>query len=370
MVTKNRIFYIIHQLHKRYSLPFSIVKLSSLMFSNKLTGLSSSRSYLKKIFPDNGGSSYGNNLLKIQYDLQIVVAAYNCEQTIKTCLCSILNQKTKYRVITKVIDDGSIDNTGEIIDHIAEKANGRLNIIHQTNKGLSGARNTGIKVINGKFLMFVDADDTLADGAIESLLDNAYKYNGDIVEGGYNILVNNDVRSTFKHSFSKKVNPFNTLYGYPWGKLYRSYLFKNVVFPKEYWFEDTVAMYRIWPNAKHVVTVKNVVYNYYKNTHGITATYRGKAKSLDTLWVTQKLLNECNNINMQTYNFTLSQIVMNTQRLSYLSDKVNKANFVISRYWVEHYFSGYETNDKKYLMIEYILKSGTYKDFLNYVYEE
>lgn len=370
MVTKNRISYIIHQLHKRYSLPFSIVKLSSLMFSNKLTGLSSSRSYLKKIFPDNGGSSYGKNLLKIQYDLQIVVAAYNCEQTIKECLCSILNQKTKYRVITKVIDDGSTDNTVKIIDHIAEKANGRLNIIHQTNKGLSGARNTGIKVINGKYLMFVDADDTLADGAIESLLDNAYKYNGDIVEGGYNILVNNDVRSTFKHSFSKKVNPFNTLYGYPWGKLYRSYLFKNVVFPKEYWFEDTVAMYRIWPNAKHVVTVKNVVYNYYKNSHGITATSQGKAKSLDTLWVTQKLLNECNNINMQTYNFTLSQIVMNTQRLSYLSDKVNKANFVISRYWVEHYFSGYETNDKKYLMIECILKSGTYKDFLNYVYEE
>lgn len=371
MISKNRVFHIIHSLHKHHLMPFIAVKASSLMFNNNLMDLSSSRNYLEKIYPDNGGSSHGNNSIDIQYDLQIVIAAYNCERTIADCLYSILSQKTNYCFVINVVDDGSTDNTGTIIDHIAEKANACLNVTHQSNKGLSGARNSGLKKINGRYLMFVDADDTLPEGAIESLLNQAYKYDGDIVEGGYNVFTDGGkVTSTFRHSFSNQVDPFNSLYGYPWGKLYKADLFKNIIFPEGYWFEDTVAMYRIWPNAKRVVTIENSIYNYRNNPYGITAASNRSPKVLDTLWITQKLLNECGMINEQIYDFTLSQIIMNTQRLIHLSDAANKANFVVSRYLINHYFPEYKTNSKGHLNVQHALKSGDYKEFLNCVYEK
>ncbi len=340
------------------------------MFNNKLMDLPSSYNYLESVSRDNGGSSYGNNILDIQYDLQIIIAAYNCEHTIKQCLHSIVSQKTNYHYIIKVVDDGSTDNTGVIIDRIAKTA-ANLKVIHQKNMGLSGARNTGLNRIQGKYVLFVDSDDTLPEDAVENLLDYAYRYDGDIVERGYNVFNNDgEVVATLKHSVDSLIDPFTSLYGYPWGKVYKSHLFKNVVFPEKYWFEDTVAMYRIWPNAKKVFTIDNITYNYRDNPHGITATFGGKPKSLDTLWITQKLLSECEVLDERVYNFTLSQIIMNTQRLMYLSDKINRANFVISKHLIAHYFPSYKTDKKSLLKVEYALKNqGKYIDFLNSVYE-
>lgn len=371
MITKNSTFFLIHRLYRKHLVPSIVVKLASLMFSNNgMMDLASSLDYLEKLDPDNGGSSYGNNLLKIQFDLQIVVAAYNCERTIAACLDSILSQKTNYRFVVTVVDDGSTDDTGMIIDRIAKKTDACLNVIHQSNKGFSGARNAALKEIDGKYLMFVDADDILPKDAVENLLNQAYKYRGDIVEGSYNVFTDDGkITSTFRHSFANQVDPFSSLYGYPWGKLYQADLFKSVVFPERYWFEDTVAMYRIWPVAKSVVIIDNVIYNYRDNPHGITATSGRSAKVIDTLWITRKLLGECKIIDEQIYNFTLSQIVMNTQRLQYLSDKVNKANFVISRHLIRQYFPGYETDQEALREIEHALRLGTYIEFLNCVYE-
>ena len=372
IVTKNRIFLLTHRLYKKKLIPLIAEKICSLMFSNKLMSFSSSKNYLNKFYPDNGGSSQGNNLIKEQYDLQIIIPAYNCESTIEACLHSVLNQKTDYSFVIDVIDDGSTDNTGNIIDIIAKKSNRHLNILHQSNKGFSGARNAGLKKLTGKYVMFVDADDTLPENAINSLLDQAFKYDGDIIEGGYNVFTNDGkITSTFRHLFNNDANPFCNLYGYPWGKLYKATLFRKVVFPENYWFEDTVAMYRIWPNAKKTVTISNIVYNYRNNPRGITSTFGGTPKSLDTLWITQKLLSECDNIDEQIYDFTLSQIIMNTLRLSYLSDNVNKANFIVSKHLIEQYFAGeYRTNKKELLEVEHTLKVGTYTDFLNCVYKK
>lgn len=81
----------------------------------------------------------------------------------------------------KVIDDGSTDSTAKILEHYNRIP--QLQIIRQTNKGFSGARNTGLKNIDARYVMFLDSDDKLAPGAIQALLEMADKTGADIVEG-------------------------------------------------------------------------------------------------------------------------------------------------------------------------------------------
>lgn len=88
--------------------------------------------------------------------LSIIVPVYNVEKYIRKCLDSILSQNiSNYEII--LVDDGSTDNSGKICDEYG--INPKIRVIHQKNKGLSGARNSGIKIAKGEYLMFIDSDD-------------------------------------------------------------------------------------------------------------------------------------------------------------------------------------------------------------------
>lgn len=90
--------------------------------SNKLLGNEDSLEYLSKLNPDVGSSSFQKNTIhSAEVDLQVVVAAYNCEDSIEICVKSILNQSTKYSVRLVVVDDRSVDKTGIILDELASE---------------------------------------------------------------------------------------------------------------------------------------------------------------------------------------------------------------------------------------------------------
>lgn len=102
-----------------------------------------------------------------QYDLQIIIPAYNAEKYIEKCLNSILSQKTQYTYVITVINDGSTDETLQILSKYLDDEH--IDIISQSNKGFSGARNCGLKNLVGHYLMFVDSDDWICEDAIEKL---------------------------------------------------------------------------------------------------------------------------------------------------------------------------------------------------------
>lgn len=91
--------------------------------------------------------------------ISIVVPIYNVEPFLCSCIDSILNQTYRYFELI-LVDDGSPDNCPAICDEYAEKDD-RIIVIHQQNGGISSARNAGIKVANGNYIMFVDSDDFL-----------------------------------------------------------------------------------------------------------------------------------------------------------------------------------------------------------------
>lgn len=105
-------------------------------------------------------------------DLTIIVPVYNVETYLPECLDSILQQKevpkdSEYEVVC--IDDGSTDSSGTILEQYKEK-NSKIRVVHQENKGLSGARNTGLAIARGEYLWFVDSDDLIHEEAVGKLL--------------------------------------------------------------------------------------------------------------------------------------------------------------------------------------------------------
>lgn len=122
--------------------------------------------------------------------ISVIIPAYNAEKFLDACLKSITSQ-TYSSIEIIVINDGSTDSTGEIADEWSRKDN-RVLVIHQTNRGVSFARNVGLDAAKGDFIGFVDADDEVELDMYEFLLHNIKKYDADISHCGFELVKLNE----------------------------------------------------------------------------------------------------------------------------------------------------------------------------------
>ena len=100
-------------------------------------------------------------------EISVIIPVYRVERTLRRCVDSVLRQTfSDYEII--LIDDGSPDNSGDICDAYAAKDD-RISVIHRENGGLSAARNTGLPVARGRYIMFLDSDDHLTKDCLEEL---------------------------------------------------------------------------------------------------------------------------------------------------------------------------------------------------------
>lgn len=104
----------------------------------------------------------------MQTTVSIVVPVYNCGEYLSPCIESILAQ-TYPHIRLILVDDGSTDGSGAICDSYAAQ-DGRVQVIHQENRGVSAARNAGLDAVTGAYLLFVDSDDLLMPDAVASAL--------------------------------------------------------------------------------------------------------------------------------------------------------------------------------------------------------
>ena len=110
--------------------------------------------------------------------ISIIVPIYNVELYLERCVESIINQTYKNLEII-LVDDGSPDNCFAICDKY-EKLDSRVKVIHKENGGLSDARNAGLDIAEGEFIVFVDSDDWLEQNALELLYEHVKGFNSDI----------------------------------------------------------------------------------------------------------------------------------------------------------------------------------------------
>ena len=107
--------------------------------------------------------------------ISIVVPVYNAEDYLDRCLHSVMDQEfTSYEVI--LVDDGSTDASSLICDRYSS-TDPRFVTIHQANKGVSAARNAGINMAQGEYVMFLDSDDVLLPFALETMMENQAVHN-------------------------------------------------------------------------------------------------------------------------------------------------------------------------------------------------
>lgn len=317
------------------------------------------------------GSCLCHNKMDIKYNLQIIVPAYNAEKYIEKCLDSILFQNTSFSYIVSVVNDGSTDDTHKILEKYKKET--RIELIEQENQGFSGARNRALDNIRGQYIMFVDSDDYLPKGAIQTLMQKAMSCHADIVEGSYSNFYDSSSKSRiFPHKSVDCGKDYSSLYGYPWGKVIRSDLFKYIHFPEKYWFEDTIMSFIIYPKAKKIVTVSDMVYRYRVNFSGITQSSKGKLKMIDTLGITRLVMSEGGAIGILTDNRLLNtfllQVKINAQRiLSLKRDDIDRKVFIIHRMLLMHYFNDLKTKNKYQSYLQEALLNNDFKGYQLYM---
>lgn len=181
--------------------------------------------------------AYTNDL-----DLSICIPMFNVEDSILRLLKQIEKQETHFSYEVLLVDDGSTDQTANIaMQFITGKKN--YQVFTQVNAGLSAARNVAIDNASGKYLTFLDSDDEICDGFIESLMNVAVEQNADIVKGRYYLKRDG-------HLYPKGIVP-----GYIWGCVFRERLFTKIRFPLGYWYEDMINLFLLSPLANKIETI-------------------------------------------------------------------------------------------------------------------
>lgn len=209
--------------------------------------------------------------------VSVIVPVYNVEKYIDKCLLSLLNQ-TLDDIEIIVVNDGSPDNSQEIIDRYVKEYKTKIKSYIKPNGGLSDARNFGIEHATGDYIGFVDGDDFVDIRMFETLYNKAIQDKYDLVVCNLNYVYDYDVVPTSSNVLEdtediKKV--MLNIYPTAWNKLYKkSFLNKHHLrFKKGVWYEDVEFIYRVLPFVNKIGQVKDCFYQYVQREGAITKTY-------------------------------------------------------------------------------------------------
>lgn len=220
--------------------------------------------------------------------ISVIVPVYRVEEYLERCVKSILSQTYKNLEVI-LVDDGSPDQCPAICDACAEK-DARVKVIHQENKGLSGARNAGIDAASGEYLAFVDSDDYVSPHFIEELYQLLQDTGCAIGQCRFSYVKGDGLVEESDSAFCiyRGESLMEQLYGpeekatcfvVAWNKLYRAELFKEtgIRYPEGRIHEDEATTYRLFHEAKKLAFLDRALYGYYTENGGsITSVFSAK----------------------------------------------------------------------------------------------
>lgn len=329
------------------------------------TSVEEAESGLQSFLHKEPPSFVQTNNINPQYDVMIIIPVYNAEKYLEQCIHSILTQETKYTYQAVFIDDGSTDGSYEILKRCLFPPHV---YIFTKNQGVAAARNTALRDITGRYVMFLDSDDYLSPNAIEQLVSVADENSADIVEGGHVFFDVKGISEVNTHGDTIHEIAHQNLYGFPWGKIIRSNLLETFCFPREYIFEDTVMATLLHPSARSAVSVPSVVYYYRDNQNGITHNSRARKEAVDTFWIMKYCLEERlrrgQTLDQVDYDRYLVAVWRNWIRTKALPDDVQKWIFVLTCDLFRKEFNlTYEGTSQKKRMLEKALKNKSYQAY-------
>lgn len=200
--------------------------------------------------------------------ISIIVPVYNADKYLYNCLYSLVNQTYKNIEII-VINDGSTDNSEQIIKKFKYKYKNVI-ALYEDNKGVSYARNKGIELAKGKYLMFVDSDDYVSTTIIEEMYNVMIEKNVNLVQCDF--VKGKDLKYKFKKNMGKieildQSNMFDTRRCkiIPCAKLFLTKYVKNNLFEVDKSFEDEFFTYKVLYESKKIALLHRALYYYYQS---------------------------------------------------------------------------------------------------------
>lgn len=208
--------------------------------------------------------------------VSVIVPVYNVEKYISRCIDSIIRQSFRNMEII-LVDDGSTDNSLKLCESYAQKDN-RIKLIAKENEGSSVARNIGLGLAEGEYIVFIDSDDSLEFDFVETLLKVAEFHSADICICGYkkdgkNCLIDEYGKTeliTDRSMLGKALIVERRIGVMPWGKIYKKECIGNIRFIKGRINEDDLFCHQVFSHCSSVVKVNLPLYIYTKNNTGVT----------------------------------------------------------------------------------------------------
>ena len=201
--------------------------------------------------------------------VSIIVPVYNTSEYLKNCIDSLLAQ-TLNEIEIIAVNDGSTDNSFQILKEYQALHPNKVYVYNTENKGVSHARNFGVTKSSGQYLWFVDSDDCVEPNACEELYNKATKDDNDLVlfsrydvnaESGEKI---GNLTAHYNQNFKVSEKPYELLKlsPFPWNKFIKKELFEGIEFPDKIRFEDLPVSFILATKAKSIGVINDFFYNY------------------------------------------------------------------------------------------------------------
>ena len=218
--------------------------------------------------------------------ISVIIPVYNVRNYLEEALDSVLNQTYRNLEII-IVDDGSTDGSGKICDDYAKK-DSRIRVVHQENMGLSAARNTGLDIMHGELVSFLDPDDAFRPNMLFQMLVTMKKYQVDMVcckfsehkttarmtprvGSGVSIFsFSAEGLYTRKEAFAAQIE--NRISVVAWDKLYKAELFRNIRFPVGRNFEDIAVILPLIGETDTIYVLNECLVMHRKRPGSITMT--------------------------------------------------------------------------------------------------
>lgn len=209
-------------------------------------------------------------------EISVIMPVYNTDSYLVKSIESVLNQTyTDFELI--IVNDGSTDNSLEIISQYAAKDN-RIKVITQSNQGQSVARNRALKEVKGNYIAFIDSDDFISSEFLNILHKTAKETKAEVVGCDYLKVRNKDEKlpifNTSKLSYKLHTEPLNAIMRHIpyssviWNKLYKTSILKGRYFIEGIYFEDWPWVVALFADIKSYAEVPCKLYGY--NVYGVS----------------------------------------------------------------------------------------------------
>lgn len=275
----------------------------------------------------------------IETQVSIIIPVYNVETYLRQCLDSVLGQTfSNFEVL--LVNDGSTDNSGVICQEYA-RLDSRFKYFEKENGGVSDARNSGLDLVQGDYVTFLDADDFLFEDHLEKLYIATTLSDADIMIGGYSRFDGSDFyfyKDHFKRdsliSFTSTqaiqfldsmldIQFFN--FSTACGKLFKRTLFKELRFPLGRYAENQFIMWKLYLNAESIYAFNGDSYVYRSNNEGLSSGF--SVEHLDYIEALEERIKSTKdlegldiNLSFNMYRYVLQRILGQLEEHDYIDE--------------------------------------------------